>query len=135
MAFGFLNLVSLLLYQWKVEFTTLRQQIWVWFLVREDFLEKGVVSHSRILVWRMSWAEEPSGPQSMGLQRIQHNWAKNTFTFPVPSEAIFTQLISSIIWNLAFIAQAIIFIYWRSFNYGLLWEFLSLLNFSRPRKV
>ena len=27
--------------------------------------------HSSILVWRIPWAEEPSGLQSMGLQRVR----------------------------------------------------------------
>ena len=25
------------------------------------------------------WTEEPGGPQSMGLQRVKHNWATNTY--------------------------------------------------------
>ena len=25
------------------------------------------------------WTEEPGGLQSMGLQRVKHNWATNTF--------------------------------------------------------
>ena len=38
----------------------------------EDSLEKGMANHSIILAWRIPWAEEPSGLQSMGLQsRIQ----------------------------------------------------------------
>ena len=38
----------------------------------EDYLEKGMATHSIILAWRIPWAEEPSGLQSMGLQsRIQ----------------------------------------------------------------
>ena len=34
-----------------------------------------------ILAWRIPWTEEPGGPQSMGLQRVEHNWATNAFTF------------------------------------------------------
>ena len=34
-----------------------------------------------ILAWRVSWTEEPGGLQSMGSQRVTHNWASNTFTF------------------------------------------------------
>ena len=30
-------------------------------LDREDPLEKGMTSHSSILVWRISWTEEPGG--------------------------------------------------------------------------
>ena len=32
----------------------------------EDPLEKGMATHSSILAWRIPWAEEPGGPQSMG---------------------------------------------------------------------
>ena len=37
-------------------------------LDREDPLEKGVATHCSILAWRILWAEEPGGPQSMGSQ-------------------------------------------------------------------
>ena len=36
----------------------------------EDPLEKGVVTHSSILSWRIPWTEEPGELQSMGLQRV-----------------------------------------------------------------
>ena len=39
----------------------------------EDPLEKGMATHSSILVWRIPWTEEPSGLQSMGSQRVRHN--------------------------------------------------------------
>ena len=39
----------------------------------EDPLEKGMVTHSRILAWRIPWIKEPAGLQSMGLQRVRHN--------------------------------------------------------------
>ena len=35
----------------------------------------------RILGWEFPWTEEPGGLQSMGLQRVGHGWATNTFTF------------------------------------------------------
>ena len=37
-------------------------------LVREDPLEKGMVTHSSILAWKNPWTEEPVGLSSMGLQ-------------------------------------------------------------------
>ena len=43
------------------------QETWVRFLDREDPLEKEMATHSSILVWKMSWTEEPGGLQSMGL--------------------------------------------------------------------
>ena len=37
-----------------------------------------MASHSSILPWRIPWTGEPSRLQSMGLQRVRHNWANNT---------------------------------------------------------
>ena len=34
----------------------------------EDPLEEGMVTHSRILAWRISWTEEPGGLWSMESQ-------------------------------------------------------------------
>jgi len=46
----------------------------------EDSLEKGTATNSSILAWRIQWTEEPDRPQSMGPQRVGHNWATNTHT-------------------------------------------------------
>ena len=56
------------------------QETQAWSLGWDDPLEKGMVTHSSILSWRISWTEEPSGLQSMGLQRVGHDWATNIFT-------------------------------------------------------
>ena len=53
------------------------KEIWVWSLGEEDSLEKGIATHSSILAWRIPWTEEPGGLQSMGSQRVRHNWAAN----------------------------------------------------------
>ena len=37
-------------------------------LGQEDPLEEGMATHSRILVWRIPWTEEPHELQSMGSQ-------------------------------------------------------------------
>ena len=42
-------------------------------LGQEDPLEKGMASHSSILVWRIPWTEEPGGLQSMESQRVRHD--------------------------------------------------------------
>ena len=49
------------------------QETWVRSLGQEDPLEKEMVTHSRILAWRIPWTEEPGGLQSMGSQRVGHN--------------------------------------------------------------
>ena len=33
---------------------------------------------SRILAWSIPWTEEPGGLQSMGSQRVGHDWTTNT---------------------------------------------------------
>ena len=39
------------------------QETWVRSQGKEDPLEKGMATHSSILAWRISWTEEPGGPQ------------------------------------------------------------------------
>ena len=34
-----------------------------------------------ILAWRIPYTKEPGGPQSVGSQRLRHDWATNTLTF------------------------------------------------------
>ena len=41
----------------------------------EDPLKEGMAVHSGVLAWRIPWTEEPSGLQSMGLQRVRHDWS------------------------------------------------------------
>ena len=45
------------------------QETLVQSLGQEDPLEKGEVTHSSILAWRIPWTEELGGLQSMGLQK------------------------------------------------------------------
>ena len=47
------------------------QETWVQSLGWEDPLEKGMATHSSILAWKIPWAEEPGGLQSMGFQRVR----------------------------------------------------------------
>ena len=39
------------------------QETWVQSLGWEDLLEKGMATHSSILVWEIPWTEEPGGLQ------------------------------------------------------------------------
>ena len=56
------------------------QETWVRSLGWEDPLEKGMADHFSIFVWRIPWTEEPGRLQSMGSQRVGHDWVTNTFT-------------------------------------------------------
>ena len=44
-------------------------------LGREDTLAKEMVTHSSILAWRIPWTEKSGRLQSMGSQRVGHDWA------------------------------------------------------------
>ena len=41
----------------------------------EDPLEKEMAAHSSTLAWKILWMEEPGRLQSMGSQRVGHDWA------------------------------------------------------------
>ena len=56
------------------------QETWVRCLGQEDPLEKGMATHSSILVWRIPRTEETGGLQSMGSCRVRNDWATNTHT-------------------------------------------------------
>ena len=51
------------------------QEMRVQSLYQEDPLEKGMATHSDILVWEILWTEEPGGLQSTVSQRVQHDLA------------------------------------------------------------
>ena len=59
------------------------QETGVQSLCQEDPLEKKMATHSSILAWKIPWTEEPDRLQSMGSQRVLHNWATNTPKPPV----------------------------------------------------
>ena len=44
-------------------------------LCQEDPLEKKMATHSSILAWKIPWMEEPGWLQSIGSQRVGHDWA------------------------------------------------------------
>ena len=39
-----------------------------------------MATHSSLLAWRIPWTEGPGGLQSVGSQRVEHDWATNTHT-------------------------------------------------------
>ena len=53
------------------------------FSVASLCLEKAMATHSSTLAWSIPWTEEPGGLQSMGSQRVGHDWATSLslFTF------------------------------------------------------
>ena len=55
---------------WPIQVT---QEIQVSSLGWEDLLGKGMVTHFSILVWRVTWTEEPGGLWAIGSQRVGHD--------------------------------------------------------------
>ena len=51
------------------------RETWVQSLGWEDLLEKEMAIHSSTIAWKISWTEEPGRLQSMGSQRVGHDWA------------------------------------------------------------
>ena len=43
-----------------------------------DVCEKEMATHSSILAWRIPWTKKPGRLQSMGSQRVGHDWATGT---------------------------------------------------------
>ena len=107
------------------------QVTWVPSLGGEDPLETGMAAHSSILAWRIPWTEELGGLQSMGLQRVRHNWT-NTFTFrqksmqrgPQTPKPVLFNSVSKFLWNEVFSKSPIflinLFHTFHEFNWTLL---------------
>ena len=57
------------------------QGTWVLSLGWEDPLEKEMAIHSSIFAWKIPWMEEPGRLQSMGLQRVRHDWTTSSEFF------------------------------------------------------
>ena len=56
------------------------QETWVRSLGGVDPLEKGMATHSSILVWRIPWTEEPDRLLFKQFKRVGHDRWTNTFT-------------------------------------------------------
>ena len=54
----------------KVKNLLATQETQVQSLGQEDLLEKGIATHSSILIWRIPWTEKPGGLQSMGRKEL-----------------------------------------------------------------
>ena len=53
------------------------------FPVQKDPLEKEIATHSNILAWKIPWTEKPGRLQSMGSQRVGHDWATSLHKVPL----------------------------------------------------
>ena len=83
--------------------TRVRSQGW------EDTLEKRMATHSSILAWRIPPTGEAGGLQSMGSQRLEHNWVTHTHTHThthtiplknIPEELPLTLILEHVQWKI-----------------------------------
>ena len=70
----------LLQYSWSLVAQMIKNlpamwETWVQSLGSEDPLEESVATDSSILAWKIPWTGEHGGLQSMGSQRVGHDWA------------------------------------------------------------
>ena len=59
-----------------------------WSLAWEGPLKKKMATDSRILAWRIPWTEEPVRLQSIGLQRVRHDWSDLAHVHPYFSKLV-----------------------------------------------
>ena len=75
------------------------QETWVRSLGEEYPLEKEMATHSNILAWKIPWTEEPSRLQSMGSQRVGHDWATSLSLFSQYLSSSYLYLTTKISWS------------------------------------
>ena len=63
------------------------RETWVRSLGWEDPLEKEMATHSSILAWKIPRMEEPGKLQSVGLERVGHDWATSPY-LTLPPEMV-----------------------------------------------
>ena len=56
------------------------RETWVQSPDWEDPLEKEMATHSSTLAWKIPWTEELGRLQSMGSQRVGHEWVTSVFS-------------------------------------------------------
>jgi len=65
----------------------------------EDTLEKRTAAHSNFLSWRIPCTEQPGGLQSIGSQRVRHDWETNTHDLDFSRQVETPRRISSVQFN------------------------------------
>ena len=64
------------------------QEIRVQSLGQEYTLEKEMATHSSTLAWKITWTEERDRLQSMGSQRVGHDWATSLYLLYLHSQRL-----------------------------------------------
>ena len=72
------------------------------FIVEYPLSLEGTATHSSIVAWKIPWTEQPGGLQSMGFQRVGHDWsylstAQHSTACPLSTVLSLTVLIFTIV--------------------------------------
>ena len=63
-----------------VKYLSTMQETWVLSLGWKDPVEKEMANHLSTIAWKIPWTEGPGRLQSMGSQRVGHDWATSLFS-------------------------------------------------------
>ena len=72
-------------------------------------LEKKIATHSSIFAWKIPWTEDPGGLQSVGSQRVRHNFAAKSPILLSTSDSL------PVFWIVLPLIFSGIFIHWSIF--------------------
>ena len=88
-------------------------------LGREEPLEMGMATHSSTLAWKIPWTEEPGRLQSMGSQRVGHDWATSLSLSVTFMSSLENCLFSSLP---TFWLDCLLFWYWAAWAACIFWR-------------
>ena len=71
------------------------QETQVQSLGQEDPLEKETATHFSTLAWKIPWVEEPGRLESMGLQRVGHDYSSIIHVYFCTTLVIFIPILIS----------------------------------------
>ena len=80
-------------------------ETWVWSLGWEDPLDEGMQLAPVFLPGESPWIEEPGGLQSMGSQRVRHDWVTKHSILILYSSSIIQSYNSVVLNNISLISQ------------------------------
>ena len=87
------------------------QKTWVWSLGWGDPLEKEMAPLFSILTWEIPWTEELGRPQSLGSQRVGHDWAISLSLEPLKIKSATVSIVLPSICHEVMESDAMIFIF------------------------
>ena len=95
-----------------------------------------MTTHSSFLAWRISWTEEPGGLQSIGSQRIGHNWLTTTTDSPKNLE-VKNQIFFSFYCRMYMCMYVYVYMYICRHTHNVLEKnpFISLINLLKTGKL